>query len=324
MTVSQKNTSSVLVIGASGQIGQDLTTALSRELGPEHVIAADIREGSTHSGPSVQLDVCDRKSLYQIIDQYQVDTIYHLAAILSAKGEQDPQLAWQLNMDGLLNVLEAGRETRINRIFWPSSIAVFGPNSPRDKTPQHSIMDPNTVYGISKLAGERWCEYYHQKYGVDVRSVRFPGLISYESPPGGGTTDYAVEIFYSALREGKYTCFLQAGTYLPMLYMPDAIAGILSLMKAPSDQIRVRSSYNMGGLSFEPGELAQAIRQHLPDFNIQYVPDFRQSIADSWPSSIDDQEAKTDWGWSPTYDLERMVQDMLHQLQARHTSQQLV
>lgn len=323
MSASSQHTSRALVIGASGQIGQDLTSALSGRLGHEQVIATDIRPINTHPGPTAQLDVCDREALYQLIDQYQVTEIYHLAAILSAKGEQNPQLAWQLNMDGLLNVLEAARETTARKVFWPSSIAVFGPNSPQKMTPQHCIMDPNTVYGISKLAGERWCEYYHQKYGVDVRSVRFPGLISYESPPGGGTTDYAVEIFHEALKHGAYTSFLKPGTYLPMLYMPDAIAGILQLMDAPAEQIHIRSSYNMGGLSFAPEELSEAIQQQLPDFSIQYEPDFRQAIADSWPSSIDDQMAKTDWGWTPQYDLQSMVNDMLLHLRERQTSQQL-
>ena len=321
MLGSNKFQTSVLVIGARGQIGQDLTIALRKLYGNDRVVASDIRGESDGLGPFVQLDVCDKKALYEVIEKFNIDEIYHLAAILSAKGEQNPQLAWNLNMDSLLNVLEAGKETRVSKIFWPSSIAVFGPHSPSDQTPQHTIMDPNTVYGISKLAGERWCEYYHEKYGVDVRSVRFPGLISYQGLPGGGTTDYAVEIFHEALKTGNYTCFLKEGTYLPMLYMPDAIDGILQLMQAPAEDIKVRSSYNMGGLSFSPEELVAAIQRILPDFTMAYAPDFRQAIADSWPSSIDDHIATEEWGWKPKYDLEAMAKDMLAQLEPRYVSE---
>jgi nucleoside-diphosphate-sugar epimerase len=317
MDVSETQTRRILVIGAQGQIGKDLTQKLREILALEQVITADIRPSSPLEGPSVQLDATDPEALRAIVQQHQVNEIYHLAAILSAKGEQDPALAWHLNMGSLLSVLEVARQEKVNKVFWPSSIAVFGPNTPSTQTPQHTITDPNTVYGISKLAGERWCEYYWNNYGLDVRSLRFPGLISYTSPPGGGTTDYAVDIFHAALEKGSYTSFLQAGTYLPMLYMPDAITAMIQLMAAPKESIRIRSSYNLGGLSFAPEELAAAIRQHLPDFEMSYAPDFRQKIADSWPNSLADEVANRDWQWQAHYDLPTMVADMLQQLQQR-------
>lgn len=305
-----------LVIGALGQIGQDLLDALYKKYGVDQVIAADIRHPNTPmAGPFRVLDVMDRSALFELIEKDHIKRIYNLAAILSAKGEQNPMLAWDLNMTGLLNTLEAARETHLEQIFWPSSIAVFGPNSPKDHTPQYCTKDPNTVYGISKLAGERWCEYYHQKYGVDVRSIRYPGLISYKAEPGGGTTDYAVAIFHEALKKGSYTSFLNKGTYLPMMYMPDAIRATLQLMDAPVENIKIRSSYNLGGISFAPEELAAEIQKHIPHFQCSYEPDFRQKIADSWPSSIDDSRAQQDWGWEIEYDMVRMTADMLGHLE---------
>jgi nucleoside-diphosphate-sugar epimerase len=304
-----------LVIGALGQIGQDLLDALYQKYGADQVIASDIRHPDTPTaGPFHVLDVMDRPALFQLIEKEDIRRIFNLAAILSAKGEQKPMLAWDLNMTGLLNTLEAARHTRLEQIFWPSSIAVFGPNSPQKNTPQYCTMDPNTVYGISKLAGERWCEYYHEKYGVDVRSIRYPGLISYKANPGGGTTDYAVAIFHEALQHGKYTSFLDKGTYLPMMYMPDAIRATLQLMEAPAEDIKIHSSYNLGGISFAPEELTAEIQKHLPHFQCEYAPDFRQKIADSWPGSIDDSHAQQDWGWEIEYDMEAMTGDMIRHL----------
>lgn len=305
-----------LVIGALGQIGQDLLDALYQKYGVDQVIASDIRQPQTPTaGPFHVLDVMDRPALFQLIEEEDIRRVYNLAAILSANGEKKPMLAWDLNMTGLLNTLEAARHTQLEQIFWPSSIAVFGPNSPQKDTPQYCTMDPNTVYGISKLAGERWCEYYHDKYGVDVRSIRYPGLISYKAAPGGGTTDYAVAIFHDALKTGSYTSFLNKGTYLPMMYMPDAIRATLQLMDAPIESIKIRSSYNLGGISFAPEELAAEIQKHLPHFQCNYEPDFRQKIADSWPGSIDENHAKQDWGWEIEYDIERMTADMLAHLE---------
>ncbi len=314
------NTGTVLVIGALGQIGSDLVHALRLQYGPERVIAADIRpESPDRSGPYLTLDALDRSAQIEVIRQHQVQHVYNLAAILSARGEQDPEAAWKINMDSLLNSLEAVRQTSASRLFWPSSIAVFGTSSPKVKTPQRTIMDPNTVYGISKLAGERWCEYYHQKYSVDVRSLRYPGLISFRNKPGGGTTDYAVDIFHHALRGQAYACFLEKDSRLPMMYMPDAIRATISLMEAPQEQVRLRSSYNLSGMSFTPRELASEIQRHLPDFQCRYEPDFRQKIADSWPASIDDQDARKDWGWQEKYDLSSMVSDMLEQLRSNQS-----
>jgi len=240
--------------------------------------------------------------------------IYHLAAILSATGEKNPSLAWHLNMQGLLNVLDIAREEKLHKIYWPSSIAVFGPTSPKKNCPQQTIIEPTTVYGISKYAGEFWCNYFHQRFGVDVRSLRYPGLISYKSPPGGGTTDYAIEIFYEALEEKKYECFLDENTYLPMMYMPDAIRATIELMEAPADKISIRTSYNISGMSFSPKEIGAEIKKHIPDFSISYKPDYRQAIANSWPQSIDDSVARTDWGWKEEYDLSAMTSDMLKNL----------
>ena len=306
------NSETVLVIGSNGQIGTELVEELRKRLGNDHVIASDIKPPEEQqNGPFEVLDVLDSQKLNDIVSRHKVTQVYLLAALLSATAEKHVQYAWKLNMEGLIHVLELAKDKKISKIYWPSSIAVFGPTTPRVKTPQHTIMDPTTVYGISKLAGERWCEYYFLKYGVDVRSLRYPGLIGYKSAPGGGTTDYAVHIFHEAIRNGKYTSFLSENTHLPMMYMPDAIRATLSIMDAPSEQVRIRSSYNLAGISFSPKELAAEIRSHIPAFECSYDPDSRQMIADSWPKSIDDSAAGQDWGWKMDYDLEKMTTDML-------------
>ncbi|MDG1571235.1 NAD-dependent epimerase/dehydratase family protein [Robiginitalea sp. M366] len=308
----------ILILGACGQIGTELTLALRQLHGSDKVIASDIREGGTElmaSGPFEILDATDSNALEEAVIHYEVEEIYLMAAMLSATAEKFPDRAWHLNMSTLFNVLRLGKERMINKIFWPSSIAVFGPNTPKEDTPQSTIMEPSTVYGISKQSGERWCAYYHKKYGVDVRSLRYPGLISWKTEPGGGTTDYAVEIFHKALKEGQYTCFLTEGTRLPMMYMDDAIRATINLMQAPAEALSVRSSYNLHAMSFEPGQLARAIQKHLPEFEIRYAPDERQAIADSWPSSIDDREARQDWGWAPQFNLEETTATMLEALQ---------
>jgi nucleoside-diphosphate-sugar epimerase len=304
----------VLVIGACGQIGTELTVALRKKFGWQNVIAADIYpplDSMQVKGPYIKLDVLNRKQVNYTLERAGVTQVYHLAAVLSAKGEADPVGTWDINMRGLLNVLDASRKFRIRQVFWPSSIAVFGPNSFKAFCSQQCNQDPVTVYGISKSAGEFWCQYYFEKYGLDVRSLRYPGLISYTSKPGGGTTDYAVEIFHEAITEGSYTCFLKEHTTLPMMYMPDAIRATLELMEAPVQKLRVRTSYNISALSFSPVQLAEKIKAQLPDFTIKYQPDFRQAIADSWPSSIDDHQAREDWGWRERFDLEAMTADMI-------------
>jgi nucleoside-diphosphate-sugar epimerase len=304
----------ILVIGASGQIGVELTLALRKIYGNAQVIASDLREENDllkGTGPYVPLDVMNKEMLHVQVIRQGVRQIYLLAAILSATGEKNPGLAWNLNMQSLLNVLDIAREEKLNKIYWPSSIAVFGPTSPKKDCPQQTIIEPITVYGISKYAGEFWCQYYFHKYGVDVRSLRYPGLISYKSAPGGGTTDYAVDIFRHAAESRKYTCPLEPDTYLPMMYMPDAIRATIELMEAPAEKISIRTSYNIAAMSFSPAEIAAEIQQHLPDFTIQYHPDYRQAIAQSWPQSIDDRIAQKDWGWKPEYDLNRMTKDML-------------
>ncbi|GMV78137.1 MAG: L-threonine 3-dehydrogenase [Chitinophagaceae bacterium] len=309
----------ILVIGASGQIGVELTLALRKQYGNNNVIASDLREQNPlleGTGPYVSLDVMNKEMLHVQVIRQNITQIYLLAAILSATGEKNPSLAWHLNMQGLLNVLEIAREENIKKVYWPSSIAVFGPTSPKQNCPQQTIIEPITVYGISKYAGEFWCNYYHQRFGVDVRSIRYPGLISYKSAPGGGTTDYAVEIYSEALDEKKYECFLNENTYLPMMYMPDAIRATIELMEAPASAITVRTSYNISGMSFSPKEIAASIQKHIPEFTISYKPDYRQQIAESWPQSIDDSTANTDWGWKPKYDLEKMTEDMLLNLKA--------
>lgn len=307
----------ILVIGASGQIGVELTLALRNIYGNANVIASDLREENEllkGTGPYVSLDVMNKEMLHVQVIRQNITQIYLLAAILSATGEKNPNLAWHLNMQSLLNVLDIAREEKLHKVYWPSSIAVFGPTSPKHNCPQQTIIEPTTVYGISKYAGEFWCNYYHQRYGVDVRSIRYPGLISYKSPPGGGTTDYAVEIFHEALEEKKYTSFLKEDTYLPMMYMPDAIRGTIELMEAPASKINVRHSYNLSGMSFSPKEIGEEIKKHIPDFTIGYEPDYRQAIADSWPASIDDSVARSDWGWKHEYDLAKMTKDMLDNL----------
>jgi len=307
----------ILVIGASGQIGVELTLELRRIYGGGHVIASDLREENDllkGTGPYVSLDVMNKEMLHVQVIRQNITQIYLLAAILSATGEKNPGLAWHLNMQSLLNVLDIAREEKLNKVYWPSSIAVFGPTSPKQDCPQQTIIEPITVYGISKYAGEFWCNYYHQRYGVDIRSLRYPGLISYKSAPGGGTTDYAVEIYHEALEEKKYSCFLREDTYLPMMYMPDAIRATIELMEAPANKISVRQSYNISGMSFSPKEITASIQKHIPDFTISYKPDYRQNIADSWPQSIDDSVAEKDWGWKREYDLDAMTGDMLNNL----------
>jgi len=306
-----------LVIGANGQIGSDLVEGLAQRIGAENVIASDIREGNHGEVQFVSLDILDAPKLKTIIEEHNVGTVYLLAALLSATAEQNPMFAWKLNMEGLFNVLELAKEGAIDQIFWPSSIAVFGPTTPRENTSQTTVMEPTTVYGISKQAGERWCEYYHNKYGVDVRSIRYPGLISYKAEPGGGTTDYAVAIYYKALQEGKYECYLKSDTYLPMMYMEDAIKATIDLMQAEESDIKIRSSYNLAGISFSPVEIAEEIKKHLPDFSISYQPDYRQNIADSWPKSIDDSKAQEDWGWKNSYELDTMTAEMLKGLKRK-------
>lgn len=307
----------ILILGACGQIGTELTLALRDKYGIDQIVASDIRRSDLaelQDGPFEILDASDADALRAVCEQYQVHTVYHLVAMLSATGEKFPMKAWDLNMQSLLHVLELAREGVIQKIFWPSSIAVFGPTTPKEHTPQQTIMEPSTVYGISKLAGERWCEYYYNKYGVDVRSIRYPGLISWKSQPGGGTTDYAVEIYYKALEEGRYTSFLSEHRALPMMYMDDAIRATIELTEAPAEQVKVRNSYNLAGISFDPVTIAASIAGHIEGFEMDCVPDFRENIAASWPASIDDSAAQADWNWTPEYDLEAMTAAMLGNL----------
>jgi len=308
----------ILVIGANGQIGTDLVVQLREKYGDAAVIASDINTPSYKDAYFAKLDATDFLSVNKVVTDYQIDEVYLMAAILSANAEKMPLKAWDMNMKVLFNVLEIARLGLINKIFWPSSIAVFGPHTPRNNTPQYTIMDPNTVYGISKLAGERWIEYYQDNYNVDVRSVRYPGIISWKTMPGGGTTDYAVEIFHKALQEGKYTSFLAKNTRLPMMYMPDAIEATIKIMEAPAHKLRVRNSYNIAGISFTPEQLATAIQKYLPNFRINYKTDFRQAIAESWPESINDFAASKDWQWHYKYDLDAMVKDMLYNLAKKY------
>ncbi|KHJ37563.1 putative epimerase/dehydratase [Pedobacter glucosidilyticus] len=311
-------TEHILVLGSNGQIGTELVTALRKAYGFNKVVACDIRRPDydiKNAGPFEFVNVLDKENLKAVYEKYKPKQVYLLAALLSATGEQNPKLAWDLNMNGLLNVLDFSIEYRTQKVYWPSSIAVFGPSSPKNQTPQFCTMDPNTVYGISKLAGERWCEYYFQKFGLDVRSIRYPGIISWKAMPGGGTTDYAIHIFHDALKKKTYQSFLSAETDLPMMYMDDAIRGTIELMDAPAENIQIRSSYNFDGLSFNPEELAAEIRKHIPEFTLTYGDnDPRQAIANSWPKSIDDSYAEKDWNWSPKFDLQKITSEMLRNL----------
>lgn len=306
----------ILVIGACGQIGVELTLALRRLYGNSNVIASDIRpvHSLLEEGPYMIVNAVDEQALDMLIKREHITQVYLLAAVLSATGEQNPMRAWDLNMRSLLQLLDIAVQEKVKKVYWPSSIAVFGPTTPRQNTPQSTIVEPRTVYGVSKYAGELWCQYYHQRYGLDVRSLRYPGLISWKSDPGGGTTDYAVEIYHEALEKKQYTCFLKEDTYLPMMYMDDAIRATIELMEAPEEKIRTRMSYNLSGMSFSPKEIAASIQKHIPDFNIDYAPDFRQQIADGWPQSIDDSIAGEHWGWAPRFDLDAMTADMLENL----------
>ncbi len=304
----------ILIIGACGQIGSELTIKLRLKHGNENVIASDIREGDefvVKSGPFEILDATNLDALEDVIQYYEITEVYLMAAMLSATSERFPMKGWNLNMETLFNVLNLAKDGKIDKIFWPSSIAVFGPTTPKFDTPQHTIMEPATVYGISKQTGERWCEYYHKRYGVDVRSLRYPGLLSYKTLPGGGTTDYAIDIFHEALNNKTYECFLSKDTSLPMMYMEDAIDATIKIMSADSKRIKVRSSYNLAAISFTPEELYLSIKNHIPEFTISYQPDFRQAIADSWPSSIDDSKAREDWGWENNYNLEEITEIMI-------------
>lgn len=312
----------ILIIGACGQIGTELTLALRKIYGNQQVVAADIREGSPElmqTGPFEILDATQKNDVFTVLKKYAVDEVYLMAALLSATAEKYPQKAWDLNMNSLSHVLDLAREGHIKKIFWPSSIAVFGPTTPKTNTPQTTIMEPSTVYGITKLAGERWCEYFFNTYGVDIRSIRYPGLISYKTPPGGGTTDYAVDIYHKALSAKKYECFLNENTLLPMMYMDDAIRATINIMQANTNCIKVRSSYNLSAMSFTPKDIAESIKKHIPDFTISYQPDFRQKIADSWPNSIDDTAAREDWGWKHEFDLEKMTVEMFKNLTPAYT-----
>lgn len=306
----------ILVVGSSGQIGTELVEELRRQYGNDNVIASDIKEPQIQqSGPFENLDILNQEQLLHIVNKYSIKEVYLLAALLSATAEKNPEFGWELNMNSLFNVLNLGKEGIIDKIFWPSSIAVFGPTTPKESTPQYTIMEPTTVYGISKQAGERWCEYYFNKYNVDVRSIRYPGLIGYKSLPGGGTTDYAVDIFHQAIKNQKYECFLSENTTLPMMYMSDAIKATINIMQADTEKIKIRSSYNISGVSFSPIDISAEIKKAIPEFNISYSPDYRQEIANSWPQSINDSEARNDWGWSPDYDLKKLTDTMLENLE---------
>ena len=306
----------ILVIGSSGQIGTELVEELRNLYGNDNVIASDIREPQVkQTGPFEILDILNKVQLLEIVEKYDIKEVYLLAALLSATAEKNPAFGWDLNMNSLFNVLDLAKDKIIDKIFWPSSIAVFGPTTQKENTPQYAVMEPSTVYGISKQAGERWCEYYHKQYGVDVRSIRYPGLIGYKSKPGGGTTDYAVDIFHQALLTEKYECFLEENTTLPMMYMSDAIKATINIMKANSSDIKIRSSYNIAGMSFSPKEIANEIKKSIPEFEISYAPDYRQKIAASWPQSIHDNQAKEDWGWTPDYTLANLTKTMLDNLE---------
>lgn len=307
----------VLIIGAGGQIGIELTAELSKIYGHKNVVPSDLKAPLVATeNPFEVLDALDGKALFEIVKKHGITHVYHLAAMLSATGEQNPMFAWKLNMESLFHVLDLGKEKHVKQIYWPSSIAVFGPTTPRENTPQYTVMEPSTIYGISKQAGERWCEWYFKKHGVDTRSIRYPGLIGWKSAPGGGTTDYAVHIFHEALKKGSYESFLSEHTALPMMHMEDAIRATIEIMHAPSENIKIRGAYNLSGISFSPKDIAAEIKKHIPDFKISYKPDFRQAIADSWPKSINDEEARKDWGWKEHYDLPKLVENMLVNLKS--------
>jgi nucleoside-diphosphate-sugar epimerase len=307
----------ILIIGACGQIGTELTQKLRQIYGVENVVASDIRKLNidvVNDGIFEVVNALDYNQIEHLIEKYQITDVYLMAALLSATAEKNPAFAWDLNMNSLFHVLNLAKAGKIKKIYWPSSIAVFGPTTPRNNTPQYTIMEPSTVYGISKQTGERWCEYYHKQYGVDVRSLRYPGLISWSTPPGGGTTDYAVDIYHKAITDGKFTSFLSENSGLPMMYMDDAIKATIAIMQAPAEDIKIRSSYNLSAMSFTPAEIAEEVKKHYPDFTIDYAPDFRQQIADSWPASIDDSRAREDWGWQNDFDLDSMTTEMFKQL----------
>ena len=307
----------ILIIGACGQIGTELTAKLRAEYGNDNVIASDIRKLNNdivNNGIFEVVNALDYNQIEHLIEKYHITDVYLMAALLSATAEKNPAFAWDLNMNSLFHVLNLAKAKKIKKIFWPSSIAVFGPTTPRENTPQYTIMEPSTVYGISKQTGERWCEYYNHQYGVDVRSIRYPGLISWSTEPGGGTTDYAVDIYHKAITDGKFTSFLSENTELPMMYMDDAIKATIQIMQADADKVKIRSSYNLAGMSFNPKEIAEEIKKHYPDFTIDYAPDFRQKIADSWPASIDDEQARNDWNWKNDYNLEIMTVEMFDKL----------
>ncbi|WP_299678685.1 NAD-dependent epimerase/dehydratase family protein [uncultured Tenacibaculum sp.] len=311
----------ILILGACGQIGTELTQRLREIYGSEHVIASDIREGDAdflNSGPFEIINAMDKDRILEVIKKYKVNQVYLMAAMLSATAEKIPLKAWDLNMQSLLHVLEIAKEKHIQKVYWPSSIAVFGSTSPKVNTPQQTVMEPSTVYGISKVSGEHWCNYYHNKFGVDVRSLRYPGIISWKTKPGGGTTDYAVDIYFKAKEEGKYECFLSEETKLPMMYMEDAINATIQIMQAPAENIKTRTSYNLAAMSFTPKEVTEEIQKHIPEFEISYKPDFRQEIADSWPQIIDDSAAREDWNWKHSFDLELMTKDMLTNIQSKN------
>jgi len=320
--MSTKNTRKILVTGATGQIGSELTVALRERYGAENVVAVGHQRKPSEkllaSGPFAYADITDKEDIKKVAKEHDIDTVYHLAAVLSATGEENPQLAWNVNINGLYNILEVAREFKL-KVFWPSSIAVFGPEAPRVRTSQKTVLIPRTIYGVTKVTGELLCNYYFQRFGLDVRSVRYPGIISSETLPGGGTTDYAVEMFYEAIRRRRYTCFVRADTVLPMMYMPDCIDAAVKLMEAEPEKISCRTSYNIAAMSFSAGELAAEIKKHIPDFECEYKPDFRQKIADSWPMSIDDSLARRDWGWNPKYDLASMTKDMIEKLSKKLT-----
>ena len=307
----------ILIIGACGQIGTELTAKLRATYGVDNVIASDIRKLNNdvvNNGIFEVINALDYNQIEHLIEQYQITDVYLMAALLSATAEKNPAFAWDLNMNSLFHVLNLAKAGKIKKIFWPSSIAVFGPTTPRHNTPQYTIMEPSTVYGISKQTGERWCEYYHNQYGVDVRSIRYPGLISWSTEAGGGTTDYAVDIYHKAITDGKFTSFLSENTELPMMYMDDAIKATIGIMQAPSEQIKIRSSYNLAAMSFTPKQIGKEIKKHYPNFELSYTPDFRQKIADSWPASIDDTSAREDWGWKNDFTIENMTVDMFQNL----------